>query len=75
MNIIVFFQTIITSQLSHEASADLTQLQITTAIKLLKANFIADQSKQDISNIITLANVIAINYQSIHLVKCTQFNI
>lgn len=59
------------SQLSHDASADLTQLQIAAATKLLKANFIGDQSKQDISNIIALANVMAINYQSILLVKCT----
>ncbi len=58
------------SQISHEASADLTQLQITAAIKFLKDNFIGDCAKRDISNIITLANIMSINYQSIHLVKC-----
>lgn len=59
------------SELYHEASADLSQLQIVAALKLLKANFVGDQTKQDISNVIALANVIAINYQSLYLLKST----
>lgn len=59
------------SELYHEASADLSQLQIVAAIKLLKANFVGDHTKQDISNVIALANVMAINYQSLYLLKST----
>ena len=66
-----FLENFMISQLSHEASADLTQLQIVAAIKLLKANFNGDQTNLDISNIIALANVMAVNYQSFHMVKNT----
>jgi hypothetical protein len=59
------------SQLSHEASADVTQLQIVAAIKLLKTNFNGNAGIDEISNIIALVNVMAVNYQSIHLIKNT----
>lgn len=59
------------SQLSHEASADLTQLQIVAAIKLLRTNFNGNVGTDEISNIIALVNVMAVNYQSIHLIKNT----
>lgn len=48
---------------------DLTQHQIVAANKRLKTNFNGNAGIDKISNVIALINVMALNYQSMHLNK------
>ncbi|MBC7697858.1 MAG: hypothetical protein H7Z70_05755 [Bacteroidia bacterium] len=57
------------SQLPHDASANLTQNQIVAANKRLKTNFNGNAGIDKIYNGIALVNLIALNYQTMHLNK------